>query len=103
MIESIKTPGALEYLVGMYAYYLPFVLYMVWAPVSIFDLSKRTDIDQKISMLWTFLILFLPVFGGGIYLLFGGSGIPGSFRKTMVYGGLSVFFVFLILSRILQI
>ncbi|MCB1176291.1 MAG: PLDc N-terminal domain-containing protein [Leptospiraceae bacterium] len=102
MIDSLKTPGFIEYLVGMYAYYLPFILYMVWAPISIYDLSGKNE-EGSAGIIWTLVLILIPVIGAALYLILGKSNIQKTVRFTMVYGGLGFFLFVFILAKILNV
>ncbi|TGN13137.1 PLDc N-terminal domain-containing protein [Leptospira ilyithenensis] len=103
METTISTPGAWTYFIGSYAYYLPFVLTSIWAPIALFDLSGKKDLSSSKIYLWALAILIVPIFGGGAYLLFGESGFDKKFRLTAVLGGLAVLLVVWILSILSQI
>lgn len=103
MLDSIRTPGFLEYLIGTYVYYLPIVLYILWAPIAVFDISRRQDIGNGTLIFWIFAIFMLPVFGGGAYLLFGNSEIKKPIRLTMVLGGIGVFVVLIFMANLMGV
>lgn len=52
-------------------YYLMIVLSVI---ICIYVINRDSDTSSKI--LWVFMIMVLPVFGGIMYLLFGGRKIP---------------------------
>ncbi|BDA77501.1 hypothetical protein LPTSP3_g04310 [Leptospira kobayashii] len=103
METTLSTPGAWTYFIGSYAYYLPFVLTSVWAPIALFDLSGKKDLSSSKVYLWALAILIIPIFGGGAYLLFGESGFDKKFRVTAVLGGFAVLLVVWILSILSQV
>ena len=52
-------------------YYVMLALSIV---VSMFVINRESDTSSK--LLWVFMIMALPFFGGILYLLFGGRKIP---------------------------
>lgn len=63
-----------EYFVFIY-----FVLIALSFCMSIYIINKNDNPTYKIA--WVLLIMALPVFGGLIYLLFGGQKVPKELRK----------------------
>lgn len=103
MENNLANPGFWTYFIGSYAYYLPFVLTTVWAPIALYDLSKNVNLSQGKLVLWSALILLIPVFGGAIYLLSQKTEFNNRFKYTAVGGGLIVLFVIWGLSLVLHI
>lgn len=69
METTFANPGFWTYFIGSYAYYLPFVLTMVWAPLALFGLSKQKGMDTTKQIIWSLVILVIPVIGPAVYLL----------------------------------
>jgi hypothetical protein len=103
METTLATAGAWTYFLGSYAYYLPFVLTSIWAPIALFDLSQKKDLSASKSYIWSFVILLVPMFGGGAYLLSNEATLEKNFRYTAVLGGLVVLVIVWGLSLISQI
>ncbi len=103
MLDSLRTPGFWEYIIGSYVYYLPMVLYSIWAPVSIFDLSRREDVKGFMNTVWILVIFLIPVIGGALYLLFSNADMKKSIRYTMVFGGLGIFLLLLFISNLMGV
>jgi hypothetical protein len=103
METTIASANAWTYFLGSYAYYLPFFLTSIWAPIALFDLSQKKELSFRNSLLWSFVILLLPIFGGGVYLLSNEATLNKRFRYTAVLGGLSVLFLVWGLSLVSQI
>lgn len=103
MESTLAQAGTWTYFLGSYAYYLPFVLTSIWAPIALFDLSQKKDISNMKSYIWSFVILLIPMFGGGIYLLSSEATFEKRFRFTAVFGGLGVLLLVWVLSLISQI
>jgi|JI8StandDraft_1071087.scaffolds.fasta_scaffold02005_7 hypothetical protein len=100
---TLASAGTWTYFLGSYAYYLPFVLTSVWAPLALFDLSQRKEVTRTKSYIWSFVILLIPMFGGGIYLLSNESTLDKKFRYSAVLGGFGVLILVWILSLVSQI
>ncbi len=103
METSITSAGAWTYFLGSYAYYLPFVLTSVWAPIALFDLSQKRDLTPGKSYFWSFLILLVPMFGGGIYLISKEATMDKKFRYIAVGGGFGVLLLVWFLSILSQV
>lgn len=63
-----------EYFVWIY-----FILIALSFCMSVFIINKNDNPTYKLA--WVLLIMALPVFGGLIYLLFGGQKVPKELRK----------------------
>jgi plastocyanin len=87
--------------ISLYAYLLPFALYVVWLSVAFWDLARREDISLRHKAGWIAAVLLLPLVGPVGYYLLGRSPIPGVLRLTMVAGGMGVYAVFATLSYVL--
>ena len=70
-METIKSPGILFYVLSFYSYYLPIILYVLWTPLSIYDLGKREDLSTINGAVWTFCIILVPWLGSLLYFLVG--------------------------------
>jgi len=81
---------------GLYAYFLPFVLYAAWVAIALWDLARRTDLSRIGTIAWIAVILLVPFLGVILYYLFGRSPIPGWQRLTFVGGGLVAYLVILV-------
>ncbi len=99
-METIKSPGIIFYLSYFYAYYIPIILYVIWLPISIYDLGKREDISKSLSIIWTGFIIIVPWFGSLVYLLMGKSGIPFHFRLAITLPGIILAILFAIFSTL---
>ena len=63
-----------EYFVAIY-----FILIALSFCMSIYIINKNDNPTYKLT--WVLLIMAVPVFGGLIYLLFGGQKVPKELRK----------------------
>ena len=62
-----------------YFLFIYFILVALSFIMSIYVLNKNDNPSYKIA--WVIMIMTLPVFGGLIYLLFGGQKVPKELRK----------------------
>lgn len=81
---------------GLYAYFLPFVLYAAWVAIALSDLARRTDLSRLGTVLWIAVILLVPFLGVVLYYLVGRSQIPGWQRLAFVGGGMVAYLVILV-------
>ncbi|TGL51447.1 phospholipase [Leptospira kemamanensis] len=103
METNFANPGFWTYFIGSYAYYLPFVLTMVWAPLALFGLSKQKDMTTTKQVIWSLVILVIPVFGPALYLLFVDTEYEKKFKQIAVGGGFGVLILVWVLSLIFHI
>ncbi|TGK17237.1 phospholipase [Leptospira fluminis] len=98
--NGIYEPGFIVLLFNFYGYYIPYILFALWAPLALVDLAKREDVTPKQGSLWTAAIVLVPLFGAGAYHIFGGSKIPVWARNSLVYGGAAVLVLVILISSI---
>jgi hypothetical protein len=79
---------------GLYAYFLPFVLYASWVTIALWDLA-RSGRGKGAVVGWSAVILLVPFAGVILYYLLGRSAIPAWQRWTLVAGGLGAYLVIL--------
>lgn len=103
METNFANPGFWTYFIGSYAYYLPFVFTMVWAPLALFGLSKQKDMTTMKQVIWSLVILVVPVFGPALYLLFVDTEYEKKFKQIAVGGGFGVLILVWVLSLISHI
>ncbi|PJZ70314.1 phospholipase [Leptospira perolatii] len=99
-MAEVSTPGFFALLFNFYGYYVPFILFTLWAPLALLDLSKREDITPKQGSLWTVAILLLPLLGAGAYHAAGGSKIPSWAKNVLVYGGFGLLVLIILITSI---
>jgi len=85
---------------GLYAYFLPFVLYAAWVAIALWDLTRREDLGKGAIVGWTAIVLVVPFVGVIVYHAFGGSPIPGWQRATFVGGGLAAYLVIFVVGAV---
>lgn len=98
---TVETPSLFDLIINFYGYYVPFILLAIWAPMAIFDLAKR-NINSKSGIIWSVIIIGLPLIGAGAYHIFGKSELPSWFRNIFVYGGIALIIIIMIISSILK-
>jgi plastocyanin len=79
---------------GLYAYFLPFVLYAAWVSIALWDLF-RADRGKGVVIGWSAVVLLVPFAGVVIYLLAGRSRLAAWKRYLLVLGGLGAYLVIL--------
>src|SRR6185312_1049729 len=70
---TVTLPGSLQMLLGLYAYLLPLLLYVLWSTLALWDLGRREDAAAAPVWIWTLAIFRRPRVGALGYLLFGGT------------------------------
>lgn len=78
---------------GLYAYFLPFVLYAAWVAIALWDLARREDLGKGATIGWTAVVLIVPFLGVIAYHVVGKSPIPAWQRATFVGGGLVAYLI----------
>ena len=75
---------------NFYGYYLPVFLYATWTATALFDLhiGKYRSIPSKI--IWTLVLMFVPLVGPLIYHIFAARELDVVIRATMIFGGIAV-------------
>ena len=99
-METIKSPGILFYILSFYSYYLPIILYILWTPLSIYDLGKREDLGKINGAVWTFFIILVPWLGSLLYLLVGKSKFSTFSRMLLTIPGLILVVLFAVYSTL---
>lgn len=66
-----------QYMFGLY------VFFVLLSYVTVIIVLNRDD-SPSYQLIWVIVILFIPLFGGFLYLLFGGKKIPKALQKEMM-------------------
>jgi plastocyanin len=85
---------------GLYAYFLPFVLYAAWVTIALWDLA-RGGRGKGAVIGWSAVILLVPFLGVILYYVSGRSSIPAWQRWTLVAGGLGAYLMILIAGALI--
>ncbi|MBU41801.1 MAG: phospholipase [Spirochaetaceae bacterium] len=100
MEKAFDNPGFIQLLLNFYGYYVPFILLAVWAPLALYDLARRQDVEGKTGAIWVGAIVALPLVGAGAYHLIGKSQLPTWVRNYLVLGGAGVLFLLILISSV---
>lgn len=84
---SVTLPSNLQMLLGLYAYLLPLLLYVLWSTLALWDLGRRDALGTAAVWIWAFAIFALPFAGALGYLLFGGARLAPRVRLLALGGG----------------
>jgi|SRR5579871_379870 len=84
---NVTLPGNLQMILGLYAYLLPLLLYVLWTTLALWDLGRRTDTSVAMTWVWVFVILALPFLGPLVYLFLGGSKLTPRIRWIALGAG----------------
>jgi cardiolipin synthase A/B len=66
-----------QHLFGLYTFFV------ILSYVTVIIVLNRDD-NPSYQLIWTIMILFIPLFGGLLYLLFGGKKVPKALQKEMM-------------------
>ncbi len=99
-METIKSPGILFYILSFYSYYLPIILYILWTPLSIYDIGKREDLNKINGTVWTLCIILFPWLGSLMYFLVGKSKFSTYSRVILTIPGLVLAIIFAVYSTL---
>jgi len=84
---NVTLPSNLQMILGLYAFLLPLLLYVLWTTLALWDLGRRAETPATATWVWVFLILALPFVGALAYLLLGGSKLTARFKLIALGGG----------------
>ena len=70
---SVTLPSNLQMFLGLYAYLLPLLLYVLWSTLALWDLGQRNELTTTAVWIWALLIFALPFVGALGYLFLGGA------------------------------
>ena len=84
---SVTMPSNLQMLLGLYAYLLPLLLYVLWSTLALWDLGRRDPLAVPAIWIWALLIFALPFVGALGYLFFGGARLAPRLRLLALGGG----------------
>ena len=97
---SVTLPSNLQMLLGLYAYVLPLLLYVLWSTLALWDLGHRNELAAPAVWIWALLIFALPFLGALAYLLFGGARLAPRIRLLALGGGAAYLLVLALGSSI---
>ena len=82
---NVTLPTNMQMILGLYAYLLPLLLYVVWTTLALWDLGRRAE--AKATWVWTLLILALPFIGPLTYLFLSGTKLAPRIKLIALGGG----------------
>ena len=95
---SVTLPGNLQMLLGLYAYLLPLLLYVLWSTLALLDLGRRGNLAGVAVWIWAAAIFALPFIAAAGYLMFGGSTLVPRIRLVALGGGAAAYLLVLVLG-----
>jgi hypothetical protein len=72
---------------GLYAYLLPMLLYVLWSTIALWDLARRDELAAGRVWIWAFLVFALPFVGALAYLFLGGPKLAPRVKMLALGGG----------------
>jgi len=75
--STIALPTTAQMILGLYAYLLPTLLYVLWSTLALWDVGRRTDLRPSGVWIWTIAIFLLPFIGPMGYLISPAASCPG--------------------------
>ncbi len=97
---SVTMPSNLQMLLGLYAYLLPLLLYVLWSTLALWDLGRRDQLAAPAVWIWAFLIFALPFVAALGYLFVGGARLAPRV-KLLALGGAAAYLVVLALGAVI--
>jgi hypothetical protein len=95
---NVNLPGNLQMVLGLYAYLLPLLLYVVWSTLALWDLGQRESLSGGAVWLWAFAVFLLPFVGALAYLFIGGAAVAPRTRLVAVGGGAALYALVLVIG-----
>lgn len=84
---NVTLPSNFQMILGLYAFLLPLLLYVLWTTLAFWDLGRRSETAATATWVWVFLILALPFLGALAYLFLSGSQLTARFKLIALGGG----------------
>ena len=84
---SVTMPGSLQMILGLYAYLLPLLLYVLWSTLALWDMGRREELSTAAVWLWSLSIFALPFVAALGYLFFGGAKLAPRVKLLALGGG----------------
>ena len=80
----------LSLIFNFYGYYLPIFLYATWTATALFDLHIGKYRGTLSKIIWTLVLMFVPLVGPLFYHMFAARELDVVIRATMIFGGIAV-------------
>jgi hypothetical protein len=84
---NVTLPTNLQMILGLYAFLLPLLLYVVWTTLALWDLGRRAETSATATWVWTLVILALPFVGALGYLFLSGTKLAPRLKIIALGGG----------------
>jgi hypothetical protein len=94
---TVTLPSHLQMILGLYAFLLPLLLFVLWSTLALWDLGRRADAAAAGTWAWALLIVALPFLGALVYLFLGGTRLAPRL-KFIALGGGAVYLLILALG-----
>jgi hypothetical protein len=87
-LQPLSAGGSfvLQFLLGLYAEFLPVAIYAAWVAIAFWDLARNEKLPNSTRLIWMIVLVAVPVLGPIAYYLFGRSQLSRSFRAMVVVG-----------------
>ena len=97
---SVTLPSSLQMILGLYAYLLPLLLYVLWSTLALWDLGQRKELTATAVWIWALLIFALPFVAALGYLFFGATRFAPRVKLLALGGGAAYLLILAIGSSI---
>ena len=94
---TVTLPSHLQMILGLYAFLLPLLLFVLWATLALWDLGRRPDTRAAGTWAWSLLIVALPFLGALAYLFLSGTKLAPRI-KFIALGGAAAYLLILALG-----
>jgi hypothetical protein len=84
---TVTLPSNLQMLLGLYAYLLPLLLYVLWSTLALWDLGQRNELTTTAVWIWALSIFALPFVAALGYLFFGRTRLAPRVKLLALGGG----------------
>jgi hypothetical protein len=84
---TVTMPSNLQLILGLYAFLLPLLLFVLWTTLALWDLGRRSETTVTRTWVWSFLILALPFAGALAYLFLSATRLTPRFKLIALGGG----------------
>src|SRR5271170_6198498 len=84
---NVTLPSNFQMILGLYAFLLPLLLYVLWTTLAVWDLGRRAETTAATTWVWVFLIFALPFVGALAYLFLSGSKLAPRIKLIALGGG----------------
>lgn len=84
---NVTLPSNLQMILGLYAFLLPLLLYVLWTTLALWDLGRRAETTATATWVWVLLILALPFLGALAYLFLSGTQLTSRIKLIALGGG----------------